>query len=79
MQEIVSPCTSVCKLDDLSGFCLGCWRTREEIAGWKRLLNDEKRLVLKALHERREASGMVKTRRKNRRRSGEGNLSGSSE
>lgn len=29
-----SPCIGVCKLDDATGFCLGCARTSDEIAEW---------------------------------------------
>ncbi|MEL6103540.1 MAG: DUF1289 domain-containing protein [Pseudomonadota bacterium] len=32
---IASPCTGVCKLDDATGWCLGCGRTGDEIAGWR--------------------------------------------
>lgn len=32
--EIESPCVLVCMLDNATGWCLGCGRTGEEIAGW---------------------------------------------
>ncbi len=73
MQDIVSPCISVCELDEQSGYCTGCWRTRREIAGWKRMIDEEKRQLLKSLHERREATAPVRARRTNRRRSGSSN------
>ena len=31
-----SPCINICALDE-QGFCLGCYRTLSEIAGWSRL------------------------------------------
>jgi predicted Fe-S protein YdhL (DUF1289 family) len=31
-----SPCINICALDE-QGFCLGCHRTIDEIAGWSRL------------------------------------------
>lgn len=68
MNEVVSPCISVCKLNSVSGFCEGCWRTRDEIAGWRRMSNKERLDVLKRLHERRADAGLA-TRRKRRRRS----------
>ena len=34
MTAIESPCILVCSIDDKTGFCFGCGRTREEIAGW---------------------------------------------
>lgn len=33
LPEIESPCIGVCTLDS-DGVCAGCYRTREEIAGW---------------------------------------------
>lgn len=31
---VQSPCINICKMDEGSGFCLGCFRTLDEIAGW---------------------------------------------
>lgn len=67
MDEVVSPCISICELDAGTGFCKGCWRTRDEIAGW-RAMNSEQRLqVLSFLHDRRADAGLT-TRRVARRR-----------
>jgi uncharacterized protein len=33
-QEIESPCIGVCSMDDLTGLCLGCYRTLDEIQNW---------------------------------------------
>lgn len=33
-QPTPSPCTRVCQLDEAMGSCIGCGRTREEIAIW---------------------------------------------
>lgn len=30
----LSPCVSVCRMDDASGLCLGCLRSLAEIADW---------------------------------------------
>ena len=32
--EVQSPCISVCRMSDTSGLCMGCFRTRDEIAEW---------------------------------------------
>ena len=32
--DIETPCIKVCVLDPESGYCIGCGRTRNEIAGW---------------------------------------------
>ena len=53
---VASPCISVCAIDPRTGFCAGCFRSLDEIAGWIAFTNDEKRAVLAALPARREAS-----------------------
>lgn len=32
--EVKSPCISVCAMDDVTGLCLGCYRTIGEIEQW---------------------------------------------
>ncbi|HEY4066718.1 MAG TPA: DUF1289 domain-containing protein, partial [Burkholderiaceae bacterium] len=34
---VPSPCTSVCRMDERSGWCEGCGRTLNEIAAWSSL------------------------------------------
>jgi predicted Fe-S protein YdhL (DUF1289 family) len=31
---VESPCVDLCVMDDASGWCIGCGRTIDEIAGW---------------------------------------------
>ncbi len=50
---VKSPCTSVCKMDDRTGWCLGCMRTLDEIAGWSVLDEAAKRQVCESLDVRR--------------------------
>jgi predicted Fe-S protein YdhL (DUF1289 family) len=33
-QAVPSPCMSVCKMDEASGWCQGCLRTIDEIRAW---------------------------------------------
>jgi predicted Fe-S protein YdhL (DUF1289 family) len=49
---VPSPCISVCRMDAASGLCEGCFRTLEEIAGWGRASDEEKRAVWKTLVRR---------------------------
>ena len=42
---VPSPCISVCRMDEATGWCLGCARTIDEIAAWGLLDDDEKRAV----------------------------------
>lgn len=32
--EVKSPCIGVCTMDDVSGLCMGCFRTSDEIEQW---------------------------------------------
>ncbi len=52
-----SPCISVCQLDDRTGWCIGCYRTIDEIRDWIIMVPDERRRVLERLAERRSATG----------------------
>ena len=49
----LSPCINICQLDPASGLCTGCARTRDEITVWSTLTNDERRLIMGQLPERR--------------------------
>ena len=55
---IASPCTSVCRMDARTGWCEGCLRTLDEIAGWSTFADTDKRTVWLLLEQRR-ASGEV--------------------
>jgi len=52
----VSPCTSLCVIDQTTGYCEGCFRTWDEIARWSAMTAEEKRSVLASIHERRNES-----------------------
>lgn len=49
-----SPCISVCRMDAATGLCEGCFRTLDEIAGWSRMSDTEKRVVWDQLVRRAE-------------------------
>jgi len=49
---VPSPCTKVCALDFKSDLCLGCGRSRSEIASWTTLNAEDKRRVLAAAEAR---------------------------
>ena len=48
-----SPCINVCRMDASTGWCEGCLRTIDEIAGWSLYDDDEKRAVWDTLEARR--------------------------
>jgi predicted Fe-S protein YdhL (DUF1289 family) len=45
VSAVPSPCVSVCRMDEATGWCLGCARTIDEIAAWGSLSDDAKRAV----------------------------------
>lgn len=52
-EEVASPCVDICRMDAASGYCEGCRRSLEEIAGWSGYSPAEKRAVLAQLPARR--------------------------
>jgi predicted Fe-S protein YdhL (DUF1289 family) len=53
--EFISPCISVCRIGEASGLCLGCFRTRDEIARWSTAGDAEKRSVWRMIERRMAA------------------------
>lgn len=53
MSVVASPCINVCEIDAASGWCRGCARGLDEIAGWGSAPEAFQRQVLKRLPERR--------------------------
>lgn len=53
-QIIDSPCIAVCQLDDNEEFCIGCFRTPEEIEKWSDLSHEERHKILLELEKRKE-------------------------
>jgi len=49
--EVASPCINVCKME--AGLCVGCFRSIDEIVRWATAGDDEKRLILSAVAQRR--------------------------
>ena len=41
VQAILSPCVGICQLDP-QGYCLGCFRTGDEIARWRSMSDAER-------------------------------------
>jgi uncharacterized protein len=55
-QEVQSPCIGVCSVDEMTGFCQGCYRTLEEIQGWWDLDYAAKQKVVDEAKAREEAA-----------------------
>lgn len=52
---ISTPCIRVCQLDEETGLCLGCGRTRQEIACWGAMSEDARLAVMAGLPARLDA------------------------
>jgi uncharacterized protein len=44
-----SPCVLICQIDDTTGYCYGCGRTRAEISDWIGLGDAKRRAVMETL------------------------------
>ena len=50
--EPQSPCKKLCVIHPDSGLCVGCFRTRDEIAAWPRMTAEERRAKMAELPDR---------------------------
>ena len=48
----MSPCVSVCRMDEQRDICLGCLRTREELTAWSTMDEDAKFTVWTSIDQR---------------------------
>lgn len=54
-----SPCIKICEIDEGRGLCLGCGRTRAEIARWTSYSDSERRTIMTTLAQRLADSGTL--------------------
>jgi uncharacterized protein len=67
LTKLPSPCVSICQMDQQDGVCLGCYRTRAEIAAWRSMDQDDQLVLLDILRDRKaKATGVA--RRPSRRK-----------
>lgn len=66
--ENQSPCIKLCVMEPDSGFCMGCGRTRDEIASWISLSANERETVTGKLDQR-----LANLTRNKRRKGGRSN------
>jgi uncharacterized protein len=77
MAVIESPCILVCSIDQKTGFCFGCGRTRDEIGGWIAMSSEQRRIIMADLParlatvERRPRRETRRTRMAREREAGE--------
>jgi len=58
LQPPPSPCVGICRIDEGSGFCIGCARTRSEIASWRTASSEMRSRIWSELPSRRAALGL---------------------
>ena len=68
--DIETPCVKICVVDPETQFCIGCGRTRGEIAAWIGMSADARHTIMSALPER----VATLTQRKSRRGGRQGRL-----
>jgi uncharacterized protein len=54
---VKSPCVNWCEMHPQTGYCLGCFRTLDEIARWSSLSDDEQRAINLQLPLRQTSQG----------------------
>ena len=54
--EVPSPCISICAIDPDTGYCIGCFRTLDEIGGWIGLDAAARLAVWDAIDERKKTA-----------------------
>ena len=73
---MISPCTLICSIDLKTGYCFGCGRTRDEIAGWMDYSDAERRQLMETLPARLETVERRPRRETRRQRIAEQRLAG---
>ena len=63
MTDIATPCVKICVIDPETELCIGCARTRDEIAGWIGMGTKARVQVMSTLAERIEGLTKRKSRR----------------
>ena len=51
-KTIDSPCIQICTYDEKEEFCIGCYRTKQELQDWWIMTRKQKLETLKKLEER---------------------------
>ena len=52
MIRYLSPCVSICSMDDTDTYCVGCNRTREEIGSWLNYSEERRENLIEELKTR---------------------------
>ena len=55
VEPVPSPCISVCRMNEATGLCEGCYRTIDEIVRWGNADDESKRAIWARIEQRRKA------------------------
>ncbi|OXT00307.1 hypothetical protein B7H23_09155 [Notoacmeibacter marinus] len=55
----LSPCNRICTVDEISNLCVGCGRTRSEIATWGGMDDRTRRGIMAELPSRMARAGIA--------------------
>lgn len=50
--SVISPCIGVCRMNEAANVCAGCFRTRDEIAAWSGMSDEQRRQMMLVLEQR---------------------------
>jgi predicted Fe-S protein YdhL (DUF1289 family) len=50
--EIETPCVNICRMDAENRYCIGCFRTLEELKSWSQMTEAERAAVMAQLESR---------------------------
>lgn len=71
---MISPCTLICSIDMKTGFCVGCGRTGNEIAGWTGFTDEERIELMDLLPTRLDTVDPGQLRETSRRRTADASI-----
>ncbi|WP_107852585.1 DUF1289 domain-containing protein [Oceanimonas marisflavi] len=52
-EPVVSPCIGLCRLNE-QRLCMGCYRTIDEITGWRERSEQDKAVIVRRAKERQQ-------------------------
>jgi predicted Fe-S protein YdhL (DUF1289 family) len=49
---VKSPCINICKINNDSGLCIGCYRNVDEVSNWIHFTDKQKKIVISKIQKR---------------------------
>lgn len=67
--SVSTPCINICQIDHITGLCVGCGRTRNEIGAWGGMSEPQRQELMKEFPERMRTAWRERPRGTRRSRS----------